>query len=716
MSAVVENMIGAEARDEDQINLVEYWNILRRRWRLALGVALATVFAALVFTLLATPIYRAGTTLQIERDTMKVVAFEGIEPTESPLDRDFYQTQYELLKSRSLARRVIQDLKLTADPTYEAYVEAADEEADTRSNGKAIAESARRQLREEAIVEPVLESLSIEPVRNSRLVRVNFDSPDPDMSAKVANAYGNAFIASNLERRFQASSYAKKYLEERLAQLKDRLEDSERQVVAFSEQEQIVAVSDDKPSLDAQSLGDLNSALAAAEGTRMKAEALWRRASEGDGMALPQVVANPLIQKLREQKAGLEATYQNSLATFKPDYPNMVQLDQQIAEAKRQIAAEVSNIRQAVKIDYEAALAQENLLKSRIAELKGDVLNLQGRSIQYNILKREAEKNRQLYDGLLQRYKEIGVAGGIGANNISVIDVATPPSKASYPRKLLNLAIGLVLGVFLGVLAAFVVHYLDNTVRDPKALESESGLAVLGAIPRLRDGETPQQAAGDLRSPFAEAYRSVRTALQFATTHGLPGTLLITSAGPSEGKSTSALELAQNIAQLGKRVVLVDADLRGASVHKATGLSASKGLSSLLSGACGMNEAVQSWRNGSLSVITSGPLPPNPPELLGSDALPALLAQLREYFDVVVLDGPPILGLADAPLLANHAEATMIVVAAQTTRTDALQAAIRRLRFARARLIGAVLTRFDLDAGDEHYGYGYGAHASPKSK
>lgn len=715
MNAMIERL-GSEDRDDDQINLLEYWNILRRRWRLLAATALATVFLALVFTLLATPSYRAGTTLQIERDTIKVVAYEGLEPSESPLDKDFYQTQYELLKSRSLARRVIEDLKLVADPTYEKYIEAADKESEIRANGKAVSESLRRQLREEALVEPVLECLGIEPIRNSRLVRVNFESPDPMVAAKVANAYATGFIASNLERRFQASSYAKKYLEERLAQLKDRLEDSERKVVAFSEQEQIVSVSEDKPSLDAQSLGDLNSALATAEGTRMKTEALWRGASASDGMALPQVVSNPLIQKLREQKAGMEATYQNSLATFKPDYPNMVQLQQQIAEANRQIRAEVSNIRQAVRIDYEAALAQENLLRSRIGALKGDVLNLQGRSIQYNILKREAEKNRQLYDGLLQRYKEIGVSGGIGANNISVIDVATPPTKASSPRKLLNIAIGLVLGVLLGVLVVFAVHYLDNTVRDPKALEAAAGLAVLGAIPRLAEGDTPMQAASDLRSAFSESYRSVRTALQFATAHGLPGTLLITSAGPSEGKSTSALELAQNIAQLGKRVLLIDADLRGASVHKATGLALAKGLSSLLSGACDLKEAVQSYRNGAFSVITSGPLPPNPPELLGGDALPKLLRELRERFDVVVLDGPPVLGLADAPLLANHAEATIVVVAAQATRIDALQAAIRRLQFARARVIGAVLTRFDIGGSDEHYGYGYGHHAQTRTR
>lgn len=711
MNLIADHGVATQSHDDDSIDLLEYWAIVRRRWRLMAGTALATAFVALVFTLLATPVYRAGTTLQIERDTIKVVSFDGLQPTESPLDRDFYQTQYELLRSRSLARRVIEDLKLAADPLYGKYVEAADEDAEKRNDGAPLVESTRRELRDEALVDPLLESLGIEPVRNSRLVRINFDSPDPQLAAKVANAYAAGFIASNLERRFQASSYAKKYLEERLAQLKDRLEDSERQLVAFSEQEQIVSVSDDKPSLDAQSLGDLNAALAVAQAARTKAEALWRGASIGDGMGLPQVVANPLIQKLREQRAGMEAKYQNSLATFKPDYPDMMQLQQQIAETNRQIGTEVSNIRRAVRIDYEAALSQEELLKSRVRALKGDVLNLQGRSIQYNILKRETEKNRQLYDALLQRYKEIGVAGGIGANNISVIDAARPPTKAGSPRKLLNLAIGTVLGVFLGVLVVFVVHFLDNTVRDPKALEMATGLAVLGAIPRLAVNETPLTASSDLRSPFSEAYRSVRTALQLATTHGLSETMLITSAGPSEGKSTSALELAQNIAQIGKRVLLVDADLRDGSVHVSTGLSSARGLSSLLSGACSPGESIQAYRN--FSVITAGPLPPNPPELLGGDALPKLLGGLRKQFDVILLDGPPILGLADAPLLASHAEATMIVVAAQSTRIEVVQAAIRRMQFARARLIGAVLTYHDA-ASTDYYGYTDG-HQAPRA-
>jgi capsular exopolysaccharide synthesis family protein len=302
----------------------------------------------------------------------------------------------------------------------------------------------------------------------------------------------------------------------------------------------------------------------------------------------------------------------------------------------------------------------------------------------------------------------------VGANNISVIDRANPPNKRHSPRLALNLAVGLLLGLFGGVLAAFVLHYLDRTVKTPDALLRITGRPVLGVIPLLEDGTTPAQATADLRSPFSEAYRSVRTALQFATAHGIPRSLLITSAAATEGKTTSAVELARNIAQLGLKVALVDADLRNPSVHKLLDLPNDTGLSSFLSGAAGEQDALQSLPGQTLSVITSGPLPPSPPELLASDRLPALLASLRERFDVVVLDGPPVLGLADAPLLAHHVEATVLVAAAEQTRNDALETALGRLHTAHAHVLGTLLTRFDMKRKGEGYGYTYYSYGGAK--
>ena len=699
----------AHAVDDDEINLLEYWHILRQRQWLIVAITGAVAALALVGTLLMTPIFRAGATLQIERDSMKIVDVGALTPAESPNDRDFYQTQYELLKSRSLALRVVQDLKLTGNPAYAGVIEAVDEKLadDAATDAGRKTAASPQQVREHALVAPVLDALSIEPIRNSRLVNVNFDSPDPQLAARVANAWSDAYIASNLERRFDASSYARKYLEERLAQLKARLEDSEKELVAFSTREQIVSVGDDKPSLSAQSLSELNTALAVAENTRTRTEAMWQQANGKEALGLPQVVANPLIQKLREQRAVLVSSYQEKLGTFKPDYPDMVRLKGQIDEADRQIRAEVGYIRSSVNAEYQAAADQEALLRTRIEQLKGNVLDLQGRSIQLNILKREAETNRQLYEALLQRYKEIGVAGNVGTNNISVVDRAEAPAAPHSPRLALNLAIGLLLGGFLGVLAAFLLHHLDHRVRSSGALAALTHRPVLGVVPLLPAGQSPTQAATDLRSAFSEAYRSVRTALQFATSDGLPRSLFITSATAGEGKTTTAAELASNIALLGKRVVLVDGDLRNPSIHRALGLGNATGLSTLLAGGATLADALQASGRDNLSVLTAGPLPPNPPELLAGDRLPQLLAELQARCDVVIIDGPPVLGLADAPLLAHQAQSTLLVVSADEGRRDALLSALHRLDAARASVTGLLLTRFDPRHKSEGYGYNY---------
>lgn len=437
-------------------NLGEYARALLSGWWLILIIAAAVVLAALAASLMMTPQYRATTTLQIEREAMKVVQMEDLIPSESPMDRDFYQTQYELLMSRSLARRVIAKAGLANHPVYRETVEAVSEKPGPASDGQPAA--SRRELIERALTDQVLASLEIEPVRNSRLVKVNFSSPDPELSARVANTYASEFIASGLEHRLQASSFATKYLSERLAQIKQRLQDSEKNFVDFAGQEKIVSVGEDKPSLPAQNLSELNALLASAQDARIKSEAAWRQARYGSGLALPQVVSNPLIQNLMQTRAQLSADYQQKLSTFKPDYPEMLRLNSQMSEVGRQINTQIANIRDSIKAQYEAASAQERMLEARIEQLKGDELDLQDRSIRYNMLKREVDTNRQLYDGLLQRFKEIGVAGNVGANNISVVDLADPPGNPSSPRLAFNLALAAIFGLFAGVVAALLRH------------------------------------------------------------------------------------------------------------------------------------------------------------------------------------------------------------------------------------------------------------------
>lgn len=438
-------------------NLTEYAGALLRSWWLILLIAGVVVLAALAASLMMTPQYRATTTLQIEREAMKVVQMEDLIPSESPMDRDFYQTQYELLMSRSLARRVIAKAGLANHPVYRETVEAVSEKLGPAAAGQPAA-ATRRELIDRALTDQVLASLEVEPVRNSRLVKVNFSSPDPELSARVANTYASEFIASGLEHRLQASSFATKYLSERLTQIKQRLQDSEKNFVDFAGQEKIVSVGEDKPSLPAQNLEELNALLASAQDARIKSEAAWRQARYGSGLALPQVVSNPLIQNLMQTRAQLSADYQQKLSTFKPDYPEMLRLNSQMSEVGRQINTQIANIRESIKAQYEAASTQERMLAARIEQLKRDELDLQDRSIRYNMLKREVDTNRQLYDGLLQRFKEIGVAGNVGANNISVVDLADPPGNPSSPRLAFNLALATIFGLFAGVVAALLRH------------------------------------------------------------------------------------------------------------------------------------------------------------------------------------------------------------------------------------------------------------------
>ncbi|MBW8312064.1 MAG: polysaccharide biosynthesis tyrosine autokinase [Rhizobium sp.] len=713
-----------DGADSDEIDLLSYWRILvKRRWTV-LGAAGIVLVTALVGTLLMTPIYRASTSLQIDRETIKVVEVEGVTPVEGAAGSDFFQTQYELLKSRALAERVASQLGLADGDQLEQLAPRSPWGALAGMFSGSGEEEARTEeevsARQSAATAFIARGLTVEPVRNSRLVRVHFDSPDPDFSARAANAAAEAFIASNLERRFDSSSYAKTYLEDRLQELKLKLEDSERKLVEFAQQEQIVSSGEGSASLSEQNLGTLNAALAEARRDRIRAEARWRQAQASKGVVLlGEVGDNSIIQSLQERRAELQGEYQDKLRLFKPGYPAMTQLKGQIDEVERQIGAEVANIKSAIQAEFLAAQEQERLLGEQLAGLKTEVLDLQSRSIQYNIFKREVDTNRELYDGLLQRYKEIGVAGGVSSNNIAVVDRAQRgyKYKPSLPR---NLALGLLAGLMLGVLLALAFEYLDDTLKSPEDVEKQMGLPVLGVIPLLKAPMTPAKALDDPRSAFSEAYRSVRTALQFSTDTGVPRCLLVTSASPAEGKSTTALTLAKNFAQLGKRVLIIDADLRNPSLHRLLDKPNDVGLSNYLAGASKATEVIHATDSPHLMFMPTGPLPPNPAELLMGPKMLSLISIASEKFDQVIIDGPPVMGLADAPILANMASGTLLVVEAGETRITLARNALKRLYAARAHVIGALLTKFSAKHAGYGYGYGgynyysYGAQPEPK--
>jgi capsular exopolysaccharide synthesis family protein len=421
-------------------------------------------------------------------------------------------------------------------------------------------------------------------------------------------------------------------------------------------------------------------------------------------------ISDPTVQGLGQQRSALEAQYQQKLALYKPDFPEMVQLRNQIDSLGKEIARQRSSVSGStsnnLRAEYQAALARENALQAKVNEGKAGLMALRERSIQYTILQREVDTNRSLYDALLQRFKEVGVAGGVGANVVSVVDRAQVPGGPFKPNLPLNIMIGLAVGLLLGLGTAFSIEWIDDTIKTPDDVGTKLGLASLGVIPGVGKGLAVREQLEDPRSQVSEAYQSVRTALQFSTDHGVPRSLLVTSTRASEGKSSTALALAQTLANLGASVLLIDADLRKPTFRGPS--STSQGLSSLLAGSDKVAECVHPTQMERLFLLPSGPIPPNPAELLASGRFKEILDEALTRFDHIVIDSPPVLGLADAPMLASSVEGTLMVIEAGAIRRAAALNAVNRLRASEARLMGAILTKFNALKVGYGYGYGYG--------
>jgi capsular exopolysaccharide synthesis family protein len=427
------------------------------------------------------------------------------------------------------------------------------------------------------------------------------------------------------------------------------------------------------------------------------------------------VVENKTIQSYKEARAKLQIEYQQNLRIYKPDYPKMLQLKAQIDETDSQIKAEIATIAAGVKSQFEAAQKQETMVRQKLAETRKQVLSTQVSSIDLNLLKREVDTNRQLYDALLQRLKQVGVSAGVATNNISVVDAAQPSLFPYEPSLARNLLIGLAAGIFLGLCVVFVLEFLDDSIKFPDEVERMLGLPLMGIIPKVAVKRTDRSVAMEVhdapRSTIAEAYRSVRTALQFSTPEGAPKRLVITSTARNEGKSTTAVSLAINFAQMGQRVLLIDADMRNPSVHKLLGMSNDFGLSNLLSSESRGERMILPTEVPNLSVLMAGPVPPNPVDLLmGPKLLTLLNVTATLGIEYVIVDAPPLLGLADSVVLGNQLQNVLFVVQGHRTRKSHIKNALRRLRLAGLVPRGGVLTQTVRGAMQEDYGtyYGYG--------
>ncbi|MBT2133562.1 polysaccharide biosynthesis tyrosine autokinase [Croceibacterium sp. LX-88] len=677
---------------------------LRWRW-VIIGATVICLMLGLIVTLLMTPKYTAAATIEIAREAEQVTKFEGVEREVGAADQEFYQTQYGLLASRTLAERVANALNLVDDQEFFEMFGAPDDPAFELENGRYPASG--RAKRQRVAGETLLDNLSIDETRLSRLVDIRFTSPNPDLSKRVANAWAENFIQTNLERKVQSTAYGREQLQRQLAEYKDRLDASQRQLVTYASTEEIINLPGQtqgapERAIIVDNLAAFNTALSEAEADRIEAEARFRLAAKRG--ATTEALSNPAINELRARRAEMAAEYQRMMVRFEPGYPAAAAIQSQIDDLDRSIEREERRVTDVLDASYRQAIQRRNELQAKVEGLKQDYLDLRRRSIQYNIFEQEVDTNQALYDGLLQRFKEIGVAGGIGVNNVSVVDFALTPQVPSSPRLLINLMISLLAGLMIGAALAFALEQLDEAIADPTEVERRLGLPLLGSVPRTMD-ETPKEALLDRKSELFDAYLAVYTSLGFTTEHGVPRSFAVTSTRPAEGKSTTALALATTLARAGKKVILVDGDMRSPSVHHLGGVDHDRGLSNFLAGDDNIDNLTFVMNDLAITAMSAGPIPPNAAELLTGNRLSVLVERLCELYDHVIIDSPPVMGLADAPLIASRVEGAIYAVESHGIRSSQVKTALNRLASANVRVFGCVLTKFE--ARKSYYGYGY---------
>jgi len=677
------------------LDLQTLLRILKDNRKLILAAAIAGLIGGLIITLLTPKMYRADVTLEVNPPKVEILNEKDGGDAPTSTSWDFISTQVGLLRSRTLAERVAQDLNLASDPAIVG-------KGGTPASRLGIATSV------------VTGGLTAEMPDDGQLIRYSYVSTNPQLAAKVANGIADGFINSSLQRRFDASNYARNFLLQQINKTRGELENSERQLVVYAQAQGIIntgsgeagSTTTDASSLQGGSLIALNSALAEATARRVMAEGAYRQSRLAGGSA----EVNMSTSGLRSSKAALEADYQDKLTLLKPDHPDMVALRSRIDELNRQISSEQSRVASgkatSLLADYRAAASAEGSLRGQVNQLRGSVLDLRGRSIQYNILQRDVDTNRGLYDALLQRYKQVGVAGGVGTSPVSVVDRAQVPGGPYKPNLRNNLLIGLLIGFVGGLVIALVSEFLHDTVKTRDDVRTKLMLACLGVIPKRTGAGTIVDELKDVSSVATESYSAVLAALRFSTEQGAPRTLLLTSTMASEGKSSSALALAQNYARRGERVLLIDADLRR-PVFKAQ--SNRHGLTKLLTNNESIRLHVLETQYENLYLLPCGPTPPNPADLLSTPRFEVIVREASLQFDRVIVDGPPVLGLADATLLATIVGSVAMVVESGKTRTRAARDALERLRLGGAHVLGAILTKSVEEAAAysyRHYHYG----------
>jgi succinoglycan biosynthesis transport protein ExoP len=721
--------------------------LFKRRWQILL-VALAVSVLVATTSMLTTPQYRATARILVAPDNSELRTIDDIFRNSSANDDNFLATQVNVLQSDNLAWQTIEQLRLR-----ELVEFTKDAESRSESTTSVVGNKAN-------VIEAFRSRLMVDRKRDTRMIEVSFDSSDPALSARVANALVNNYVEYNFQMKFNAARQTTVWMQKQLGELKDRVQQSQQALVDYERHNSIVDLGN-KESVAEQKLEDLSRNLTQAQSDRMERESLFALANSTKSQ-VGVTAENDLLQKLEEKDAELREQYADALAQYGEAFPKVVRLKGQIDELQILIERAKKRMIEHFRNNFDVSKARETLLASAVAKQRAEVENFNQLLIQHNILKHDFEANQQLYESLLQRHKDATVSAGLRATNIHVVDEAVPSAAPVRPRKLHNSLIGLLAGLILGVLVAMVMEGLDNSVKSAEDVERLIAAPVLADIPRqngfrrlafcrtpsaLESSESKQNSLPKLSllasvrqvlprdaveltvlhepwSPISEAFRALRTSVLFSSLIQPPKTMLVTSALPMEGKTSVSLNLALALAQKGSatsirpqgtyvgniapgRVLLADADFRRPGITRLLGLTDEPGLSSVLFDGKSLEECIRPLdAQMNLWVLPTGPLPPNPTELLSSPSMDLLLQLMREQFGHVIVDSPPVLLVTDATILSNLVDGVIMVVEMEQTSRDAVMRACRVVMNSGGRILGAALNKVDARGGN-YYGHYY---------
>jgi len=709
---------------EEVPHLLDYWQLILKRPWTVLATLLIVFTTVAIGTLKQKPIYEGKVLLEISPEEPSVLTFNQVVAAESR-DLDSYrETQYKVLESRTLAERVVQDLALYRYPEfYQSHpilglIDMNPDSIPSPSDPRPADPNSDAYLNS---VNNFSKRLDVSPVRRSNLVEVTFESFDAKLASAVANKLADDYTNENREVKWDEANKASEWLSKQLVGLKARLEKSEDSLQDYAQANSIVFLTE-RQNLVNTRLDELQQEYTKAQADRYQKQSMYGLVQSGKTQDLPGVLSNGLVQNLATRLAESERDYAQLTATVKPEYPKAIALKKQVDTLQASLDHQKKVLGQNIVEDYQVSLAREKYLAQAVEDQKREVNDIASKTIQYNILKREVDTNKALYDGLLQRMKEAQVSAGVTASNIRVVDAAEVP-RGPKSRVLLRLTLALIAGTALGVGLAFFQEYLDDTLKTSEEVENLLRLPSLGLVQsfplngagKSKQGKLPTIVPGQqvsiapaiqTNSAALEAFRSLRTSILLSA-NPVPKSLLVTSALPGEGKTTTTVNLGATLASLGSRVVIVDCDMRRPACHRATGVENKPGFVQCLTGHVKLAQAILPVPGVvNLWVIPCGPIPPNPAEVLSSPVAGDLLRRLRSEFDYVLVDSPPLLSVADSRILSTLTDAVVLVVRGYETPYHVVRRARALLYGAGARILGVALN--DVDIGKSGYGYGDG--------